>query len=184
MTFLLIFLNVALFLITSLLGRDFLGGNPQVLLALGANFGPLTLNGEAWRLVSAMFLHWGVLHLAMNMLGLWDGGRLMEAALGRGRFLLLYFGAGVAASLTSVLWHANTLSVGASGAVFGVYGALFTLAFLARQRHPMARQISSNMWAFLGYNLVFGFVIPQIDMAAHIGGLVAGVLLGLLLRKR
>jgi rhomboid protease GluP len=156
--------------------------DPQVLVNMGAIMKGAFLQGEYWRLVAAMFLHGGFMHLALNMWALWQIGAIFETLFGSTRFLLTYFISGIAASIvSSILIPAWTPGVGASGAIFGIIGALI----IALRRSPrwsrkewsgaLARQLL--MWA--GINIVIGFTIPGIDNGAHIGGLVAGLLLGL-----
>ena len=153
------------------------------LIAWGANFGPRTLDGEVWRLLSSVFLHIGLIHLAFNLYVLTITGPFVERLYGSPRYLALYLASGTLGSLASVAWHGLRVSAGASGAIFGIYGAL--LAFLVRQRSrvPMAalRELRQGTLAFLGFNLVFGLVIDGIDMAAHVGGLAAGFGIGLVL---
>lgn len=157
-----------------------------VQLAWGANFGPATQDGQWWRLLTAMFIYFGVVHLALNMWALWDVGRLVERLMGRWRFALLYGGSGVFGNLVSLVAQGNqAVSGGASGAVFGLFGAL--LVFLWRERAQVDR--TEFRWLFggaLGFSaamLGMGFVVTGIDNAAHGGGLGAGVLLGCLLAR-
>jgi len=160
---------------------------PQIadLLRWGANYAPFTTHGEPWRLASAMFIHIGLLHIAMNMLVLADIGRFMERLLGSGGFLATYLTAGLAGSIASTMANPNVVSAGASGAVFGLYGALF--GFLARDREsipkPVLRQLVRSGAIFVGYNVIYGFSQPNIDQAAHFGGLAGGFLCGLLLSQ-
>lgn len=153
-------------------------------LAWGANFGPATKDGEWWRLGSAMFLHFGVLHLGMNMLSLWDGGRLVERMYGSARFLFIYFAAGLLGNLLSLLARGDqAVSAGASGAIFGVYGALIGYLWLAR-RQRRAQEHRHLFWGailFAALAVSLGFLIPGIDNHAHLGGLAGGLLASLLL---
>ena len=130
-----------------------------------------------------MFLHIGVLHLLFNMVALWNVGGFMEHLLAHTGFLVLYLLAGLLGSVASVAWNPFVVSAGASGAIFGLYGGL--LAFLVRhramQQHASLVALRTNTLAFLGYNLVFGFIIQGIDMAAHLGGLVGGFVCGFVL---
>ncbi|MDY0012336.1 MAG: rhomboid family intramembrane serine protease [Rhodocyclaceae bacterium] len=152
----------------------------ETLVRLGANYGPMTLNGQAWRLATALFLHGGILHLSLNMLALWQVGPLVELAFGRWRFLLIFFGAGWAASVASVWWQPAINSVGASGAIFGLIAALLVELPMQRQYLPRVvfHRLRASLLSFPAFSLVAGFVLPGIDNAAHLGGLLAGGLLG------
>jgi len=163
--------------------------DPQALMALGANQAARVWNGEWWRLVASMFLHDGLLHIAFNGWALYQLGSLFELWLGSPRLLLTYLAAGVSGSLASVLW--NTYgggdplrpSVGASGAIFGLLGAL--IAFLLRRRSrltPLAKSLLTQLLFWAGVNVVMGISVRLIDNAAHMGGLAAGLLLGLAFR--
>lgn len=150
----------------------------------GANNGAATTDGEWWRLLTSMFLHYGVLHLAMNMWALFDAGRFLEKLLGRPAFLLTYLGSGLAGGFASIAWHGDqTWSAGASGAVFGVYGAILGYMLRERQRVPRGifQPLTRSMLGFIGYNVLFGLAKSGIDNAAHFGGLVGGLALGWLL---
>jgi len=182
----LVLANIGVWLAMVAAGAHPLNPSGEMLIAWGANFAPLTAAGEWWRLPAAAFLHSGVLHLALNMWALWDAGRLTERLYGGVSFLLLYAAAGVTGSLTSALWHPEgVVSIGASGAVFGVLGALG--AFLAVQRHSVPRQVvlglRASVLTFVGYALLIGFLVPGIDNAAHLGGMAAGFVLGAILAR-
>jgi membrane associated rhomboid family serine protease len=126
--------------------------------------------GEYYRLLTAMFLHYGLLHLAMNMWGLWVVGRPLEATLGRARFLALYLAAGLGGGVAVYAFGApNVLSAGASGALFGMFGALIVV--LRRLKLSIGGVVP-----VLVLNLVITFSIPQISIGAHIGGLITGTL--------
>jgi len=178
--------NVAVFAVMLAFGAGLWHAPNDVQLTWGANFGPATKDGQWWRLASAMFLHFGLIHLAMNMWALWDGGRLVERLYGTGRLAFIYLGSGVSGNLLSLIVQGErAISGGASGAVFGVYGAL--LVCLARERHRVDpfefRWLFGGVAVFSVATLALGFVIPGIDNAAHIGGLVAGALLGIALAR-
>ncbi|HEX2645566.1 MAG TPA: rhomboid family intramembrane serine protease [Thermoanaerobaculia bacterium] len=157
----------------------------RALVALGANYPPAVLQqGQWWRLVTSMFLHGGFLHLFFNGWALVQLGGLFERWIGSGRLVLTYFATGICGSLASVLFT-NNVSVGASGAIFGLLGAL--IAFLLRRRNRLAaggKSILSQLVFWAGLNLILGASMPMIDNFAHIGGLVAGFVVGLLLRER
>jgi membrane associated rhomboid family serine protease len=125
-------------------------------------------NGEYYRMFTAAFLHASVMHILFNMLALWIVGPSLEATLGRARYLALYVLSALGGSVCSYfLGPTNVLGVGASGAVFGLFGAYF---IVARSRRVDSRQV----FGLIVINLIFGFVTPGIDNWAHIGGLVAG----------
>jgi rhomboid protease GluP len=165
--------------------------NPARLAVLGAIVPEWINDGEVWRLLTAMFLHGDgtkggtLLHLAVNLIALFQLGSLYEVMFGTRRFLIVYFVTGIAASLTSY-FHNVGASVGASGAIFGILGAfIFSVRRSPRWRHERAaRNIVKQLIFWIALNLVVGATIPQIDLAAHIGGLVAGLLLGAILPHR
>ena len=160
------------------------GPTPQAMIALGADFGPLTTGGEPWRLVTAMFLHYGVIHIGMNMVCLYQI-RVVERMLGRAAFFALYFAAGLVGGLASLVMHFNAVSAGASGAVFGMFGA-FTAVMVVRRRHidPGAwNRTMRSLGSFFALNLVIGLSQSGIDVSAHIGGLAAGFLGAFVLAK-
>ena len=147
-----------------------------VLVALGARDYHVLL-GEVWRLVTAMFLHANLIHLAFNSLVLFDLGPAVEELYGRHRFLVLYFVTGVSGSVFSALWHPYVIMVGASGALFGLIGVM--IAYGYRNRTSMGEAVKAMYIRWAIYGLLFGFFIGA-DNAAHIGGLVAGVAFGMI----
>jgi membrane associated rhomboid family serine protease len=151
----------------------------------GSNVGRLTLHGQWWRLVTSLFLHGSILHLAFNMIALWQVGQLVERLFGSLRFTALYLIAGVCGSLASVMWNAHVNSVGASGAIFGIVGGL--LAFMRRENSgvppTVVQDLRGSLLPFLVFNLAAGFLYPHTDNAAHIGGLAGGWLAGHLLAR-
>jgi rhomboid protease GluP len=179
-------INVAVFLGMMLAGVSMLD-NPAGpdLVHWGANFGPLTVSGQWWRLLTCVFIHGGLLHIAFNMWCLWDLGRLTESLYGHWTFAAVYLITGLSASLTSLAWNPAVLSVGASGAIFGIAGALIASFYLGEFSLPRAAVSGTlrSVAVFVGYNLVFGAVIARTDNAAHIGGLVMGLILGALIAK-
>ncbi len=179
-------INVAVFIAMALAGVSMLD-NPsgQDLVRWGANFGPLTVSGQWWRLLTCVFIHGGLLHIAFNMWCLWDLGRLAESVYGHWTFAAVYLITGLAASLASLIWNPVVLSVGASGAIFGIAGALIASFYLGEFSLPRAAMTGTlrSVVVFVGYNLFFGAVIARTDNAAHIGGLLMGLLLGALIAK-
>ena len=182
-TLLLIGANLLVFGLMLSNGAGLWHAQNSIQLAWGANFGPATQDGQWWRLGSALFLHFGLIHLAMNLWALWDGGQLVERMFGHLRFIIIYLASGLCGNLLSLVIQGNeAVSGGASGAIFGVYGAL--LVFVWRERQQLnPGEFRWLFWGGLGFSAVsitLGLIIPGIDNSAHIGGLVAGCLLGML----
>jgi membrane associated rhomboid family serine protease len=159
--------------------------NPGMLVDIGALFGPLIAEGQYWRLFTAMFLHAGPVHLALNSFALFIFGQMVERAYGHLRYLTIYLLAGLAGSVASYLFNSITIGVGASGAILGVLGAL-TAFFVAERRvfGEMGRRNLTGLLVLAGINLFYGLATPGIDNWAHIGGFAAGFFLGLALAPR
>ena len=172
----LIALNVLVFGAAALGGVSPLDPSTEELVRWGADFGPLTVSGEWWRLATSMFLHGGVLHLALNMWCLLNLGLVAERLFGRPAFLSLYLLSGLGGSLASLSYHPMVVSVGASGAIFGLAGGLIALLGLRREVAAAARltKMLPSLFSFVAYNLLFCAMNPLIDNAAHVGGLVVG----------
>ena len=153
------------------------------LVAWGADFAPLTTSGQWWRLLTSTFIHIGILHLFFNMWALLSVGFLVERLVGKGGFLVIYVFSGLLGSLASVWWNPSVVSAGASGAIFGVYGALVGILLSRRLAIPpqALSQLRYSTLFFVGVNLFYGLGKEHINMAAHVGGLVAGFLGGLVL---
>jgi rhomboid protease GluP len=179
-------MNVAVFVGMLLAGVSIID-NPsgQDLVNWGANYGPYTLGGQWWRLLTYMFEHGSLIHIALNMWCLWNLGTMAESLYGVWTYVVVYVLCGVTGGLGSVLWHPNAPSVGASGAIFGLAGALIASFYLGEFSLPRAAISGTlrSVVAFVGYNLVFGAAVGGVDNAAHIGGLVGGLLLGALIAK-
>lgn len=178
-TYALIAVNVMAFIGEMSTGAGALGsgtGGGDSVLGKAGLFGPAVADGEVWRLVSSGFLHTGLLHLAFNMYALYILGMELEPVLGRLRFLLVYFVSLLAGSFGVMLIEPNAITAGASGAVFGLFGAAFVV-MRRRGINPM----ESGLGIWLLINLVFTFAIPNISIGGHIGGLIGGALVGLVL---
>jgi rhomboid protease GluP len=170
-------INIAVFILMVISGVDFMSPTTANLLAWGANFRPMTLGGQEWRLLTNVFLHIGIFHLLFNMYALLYIGLLLEPHLGKIRFAAAYLLTGIAASTASLYWHDMTVSAGASGAIFGMYGvflAMLTTNFIEKSAR---RALLTSIVVFVGYNLVNGLK-EGIDNAAHVGGLVSGLVIG------
>jgi rhomboid protease GluP len=153
------------------------------LIQWGANFGPYTLAGQPWRLLTCTFLHIGLMHIFFNMWCLWDLGAMCESLYGHWTFAAVYLISGIGASLTSVWWRPVGVSAGASGAIFGIVGALIASHYLGEFSAPFVavRARLRSVVVFAGYSLIFGAVSGRTDNAAHIGGLVTGSVFGALI---
>ena len=179
-------INVAVFLGMLLAGVSmFSNPSSQDLVHWGANFGPYTLGGQYWRLLTCVFVHGGLIHIALNMWCLWNLGTLAESLYGHWTFAVVYLLTGIGGSVGSVIWNPDVLSVGASGAIFGVAGALIATFYLGEFSMPRAAIAGSlrSVVMFVGFNLVFGAASARVDNAAHVGGLITGLLLGALIAK-
>jgi rhomboid protease GluP len=181
-TVLVVVLNLAVYGLMVANGVHAMEPTAAELLAWGANFGPRTLNGEWWRLVTATFVHSGLVHLGFNMYVLWDLGRAVERVFGTLGFALVYLVAGIGGSFASVMVNPLVASVGASGAVFGLAGALLAFALRNRRRLDprIARRLPRSLFLFVVVNLAIGFTVPGIDNVGHVGGLATGWVGGLL----
>jgi membrane associated rhomboid family serine protease len=150
--------------------------SPVTLVLLGAKYGPSIRAGEIWRLVTANYLHGGLIHLIFNSIALVTLGPLIERSFGWRKFFILYTVSGVSGFLLSDLWRPGVVSIGASGAIYGLLG--FAVVFGRYRSGPAGRAIADQLTRWLIYGLLM-FFIPGIDSAAHLGGLVPGALLGL-----
>jgi membrane associated rhomboid family serine protease len=165
----LVAINVAVYLLQLGEGAG-LNANSGWIFEKGALYGPLVANGDWWRLITAAFLHYGPIHLGLNMLALWWFGEVVERSLGRGRFLLLYLVSGLSGSAGALLADPTAVTVGASGAVFGMLGALLILEWQA------TGSFTGQAMTLIALNLVFSFAVSGISWGGHIGGLVGGIL--------
>src|SRR5215472_10798672 len=179
-----VILNVLVFLAMTVNGASPLSPTREQLLRWGANWGPLSLGTQPWRILTSNYVHVGIIHLGFNMWCLWNLGQLAERILGRLNFVMLYTFCGLAGSLASLWWHPIVVGAGASGAIFGLAGASIAVFYLGHL--PIARSAIQgtmrSLLVFVGYNLLFGLT-PGIDNSAHIGGLVAGLGMGAALSK-
>jgi membrane associated rhomboid family serine protease len=171
-TYTLIAINVAIFVITSVSngGLDLFSGGTSAIYSDFALVPPAVAHGEIYRLVTAAFLHYGLLHIGFNMYALYIIGPVVEAGLGRWRYLALYFLSGIGGSILTVAFAGPaSQSAGASGAIFGLFGALYVMQRRMGQR-------SGPILGTIAINLLFTFTIPNISWEGHIGGLVTGTL--------
>lgn len=179
-TYGIIAINVLVFILMAINGAGIMETNGLVHISWGSNYTPLTLSGDWWRLVSNVFIHFGIIHLLMNMYCLYMVGVYLEPMLGKVKYITAYLCTGVLASIVSLWWHKEGVnSAGASGAIFGLYGlflALLTTNLIPKQvRQPQLQSIG----IFVVYNLVYGMK-GGVDNAAHVGGLLSGFVIGYL----
>lgn len=172
----LVALNVGIYLLQLALGAPVSGAGGEI-FENGVLYGPLVAEGEWWRLLTAAFLHYGFVHLAMNMLVLWWFGPGLEQALGSARFLLLYVASGLAGSAGALLLDPDALTVGASGAIYGLFGAILVLE---RQGTFV---FGGSVIPLLVINFAITLFIPGISKGGHIGGFVGGALAILVLSR-
>jgi rhomboid protease GluP len=144
----------------------------------GANYAPLTLSGDWWRLISCVFVHIGIIHILFNMYALYMVGVYLEPMLGKTKYIAAYLCTGVFASLASVWWHTEPVpSAGASGAIFGMYGVFLALLSTRLIPSQVRNKLLQSIGIFVGYNLIYGMK-AGVDNSAHIGGLISGLLIG------
>ena len=157
----------------------------SIAVHFGANVGPYTLTGEWWRLFTYMFLHGSILHIAFNMWCLWDLGALSESLYGRWTFAGIYLLTGLAGGLGSIIWNPAAFTVGASGAIFGLAGALIASFYLGEFSLPRVAMGGTlrSLLVFAVFNLFLGGFFGGIDNACHVGGLLSGLGLGAMIAK-
>ena len=174
-TYIFLAINILVFLAMTALGGS---ENIGVLVFFGAKYNPAIIAGQYWRLLTSCFVHIGIVHLLFNSYALYSFGGEVEQRYGRARFLALYLLAGLAGSTASFVGSPR-LAAGASGAIFGLVGAMIVyLATYREQFGAWGKRQLKNVLLVAGYNLVFGFVATGIDNFAHTGGLLAGMLIG------
>lgn len=146
------------------------------LISLGAKYTPLIQEGEVWRLITCAFLHGSFLHIACNMYMLYSIGPQIQRIFGGVKYIILYLISCVTSSILSTIMNPNSISVGASGGIFGLMGAL--LAFAIIERKKVNKEYTMGLIKTIGVNLVIGLLVINIDNAAHIGGFLGGIILG------
>lgn len=184
-TSVLIGINALVFVLMTASGVSFTSPSLQQLVNWGADFGPYALTNQPWRLLTCTFVHIGILHIALNMWCLWNLGALAERIFDRWTYALTYTACGIGSSIVAVWWRPMLVTAGASGAIFGIAGALIAALYLGRLPVPPSaiKSTLKSLLAFAGYNLFFG-LLPGISNAAHIGGLITGLGLGAVLAPR
>ncbi|MBK7184850.1 MAG: rhomboid family intramembrane serine protease [Ignavibacteria bacterium] len=172
--------NIAVFVVMALAGVSVLSPSAQTLFEWGGAIrAEVVQEGEYWRIITSCFVHAGIIHLLMNLYGLLMVGALLEPIIGWKRIMLSYFLTGTVGALASIAVNDNVVSVGASGAIFGLYGAFSALLFTDYFPKDARLQLAQSMGIFLAMNIFAGIKSEgEIDMAGHIGGFVSGLFLG------
>src|SRR5271168_713905 len=184
LTTILVAINVAVFVLMALTGVSLLEPTSLQLVKWGADWGPLSLSTQPWRLLTSNYVHIGIIHIAFNMWCLFSLGALAERVFDRWTYVLVYSATGIAGSLASLAWHPTVVGAGASGAIFGLAGALLAALYLGKLPIPKeaVRGTVKSLLIFAAYNLFLG-LRSGVDNAAHIGGLASGLVLGAFLSR-
>jgi len=141
--------------------------------------------GELWRFLTSIFLHWDMLHISMNMLSLWFVGRAVEPIVNKFAYISIYLISGIVGGLISIYIHYGEIGLGASGAIFGIFGALTGIVIVRRKEMgERFKAFMRDFGAILILNLAIGLFFSSVDLSAHIGGLVAGLIGGALVAKK
>lgn len=174
-TYAIMIICIILFIMMYIFGNG--SESTNTLINFGANYDVLTKSGEYYRLFTCMFLHIGIMHLICNMYSLYVIGKEVEGLFGKWKYLLIYLLSGICGSMLSLAFSYNTVSAGASGAIFGLLGALLYFGYYYRTY--LGAVMRSSIIPVILFNLIIGFLSSGIDNAAHIGGLVGGVLIAM-----
>lgn len=179
LTNVLIGINVLVFLISAFISRSLFDINIYTLVFMGAKVNYLIDQGQVWRLITCAFLHGGLVHILFNMYALKILGPEIEYIYGKAKYIIIYLLAAICASVFSYVFGPNTVSVGASGAIFGLFGAM--LVFGIKHRKQIGKGYMMNILQVIFVNVIIGVTTSNIDNAAHFGGLIVGCLVALIL---
>ena len=181
-TYILIAINILIYILTAFISRNIYDIDSYTLLAFGAKVNELINSGQSWRLITCAFLHGGLAHIAFNMYALKIIGSEVEYAYGKVKYIGIYLISAIGASLFSYIFNADSISVGASGAIFGLFGAM--LIFGIKNRDRIRKEYIINLFKVIVINIIIGVTISNIDNSAHIGGLIFGALSALILKNK
>lgn len=183
MTISILILNAVMYLLTVMLGSGNIwnGGTTGTLIQFGAQYGPLVSSGEWYRLITANFLHGGLMHIFFNSYALFYFGIVVEKIYSSQKFIFIYLTSGIVGNLLTQLFYTNVPSVGASGAIFGLVGLMFAAGINGNMRGRLSGFSGTALLPMILINLFLGFTVPGINNLAHIGGLGTGFLLGFLI---
>lgn len=174
-TYTLISINIVMFIISAILSRSVMDIDTNILVNLGAKYNQAIEQGQWFRFITCTFLHGGLIHIATNMYSLYSIGPLVEDLYGKYKYITIYFASGIISSIFS-FWFSPYVSIGASGAIFGLLGVVFVFALKERKR--VGKDFFINVASILVINLFIGLSLPGIDNFAHLGGLLSGVTFG------
>ncbi len=176
----LLWINIIIFIVTVLWADvDIMYPTGRQLLNSGGLLYDKVADGEIWRIISSIFIHAGIVHLIYNGVSLVIAGIFVELTFGRTKYILIYLSSGITAAITAMLWNSESISIGASGAIFGLFGAIFVQEYQKRGNKAFFSFISF----YIGISLFSGFVIPGISNAAHIAGLISGAIISYIIKK-
>ena len=176
----LLWINIIVFIVTVLWADvDIMYPTGGQLLNSGGLLYDKVAGGEIWRIISSIFIHAGIAHLLYNGINLVIAGIFVELTFGRTKYILIYLLSGIIAAITAMLWNPESISVGASGAIFGLFGAIFVQEYQIRGN----KAFSSFISIYIGISLLSGFVIPGISNTAHIAGLISGAIISYIIKK-
>ena len=181
-TYILICVNILIFIITAFLSKSIYNINSYTLIELGAKVNVLINNGQPWRLITCTFLHGGLAHIAFNMYALKIIGSEVEYVYGKIKYIVIYLISSLGGSIFSYLFNANSISVGASGAIFGLLGAM--IIFGIRHKNKIGKAYIINLFKVLLINIFIGVTLSNIDNGAHIGGLIFGCISALAVKDK
>lgn len=181
-TYILIVINILIYLVTSIVSKNIYNIDSYTLVELGAKVNYLINNGQPWRLITSAFLHGGLSHIVFNMYSLKIIGEEVEYVYGKVRYISIYLISALGGSIFSYLFNSNSISVGASGAIFGLLGAMIT--FGIRHKDKIAKAYIINLFKVVLINIFIGVTISNIDNSAHIGGLIFGSISAFLLKDK
>ena len=182
LTNILIAVNLFVFLISAWISKNIFDIDIYTLIIMGAKVNSLIDKGQVWRLITCAFLHGGLIHIFFNMYALKILGPEIEYVYGKVKYLVIYLLSAIAASIFSYIFGPQSVSVGASGAIFGLFGAM--LIFGIKHRKQMGKAYMMNILQVIFVNVIIGISSSNIDNAAHFGGLIVGALIALLLGER
>ena len=171
-------INIILYIITAIMSKNIFDINAYVLLYMGGNYGALVSHGQVWRLLTCAFLHGGLIHILCNMYALYALGPQVEILFGRVKYIMIYLFSAIGGSLLSYIFSPSSLSIGASGAIFGLFGAM--VVFVLKYKDKIPKRVLNNLFGVIILNLLIGFNLQGIDNFAHIGGLLVGALVAFL----